>query len=286
MAESEPSWWTVPPPADAREVRSRHEDNRAAWNEGAAEYRREIEETIRFLRGGGSNLHPIERAMLGDLRAWCRRAVHLQCASGRDTLSLLNEGVGEVVGIDISDLMIENARRTSEALAAPARWIRCDVLDAPHDLDGGFDLVYTGRGAIGWIHDLGAWAAVVARLLRPGGVLSLFDDHPVTYLFDNEAAALIPTEVDYFGHAESSRGWSESYLGDLGTTPDRLAVKHERLWPIAAIVTALLDAGLTLERLGEHPDRYWDSYERLAPEVRERLPMTFSVLARKPGLRL
>jgi len=49
--------------------------------------------------GGGSNLHPIERANLGDLRPWCRAAIHLQCASGRDTLSLWNEGAGRVVGV-------------------------------------------------------------------------------------------------------------------------------------------------------------------------------------------
>ena len=190
-------------------------------------------------------------------------------------------GVEEVAGLDISDKMIENARRTSEALGLRARWFRCDVLDAPHELDGGFDLVYTGRGAICWIHDLEGWAAVVARLLRPGGVVSLFDDHPLTCLFDNESEALVPSGIDYFHHAECSRGWTPSYLGDLGIPVERQAVKHERLWPIASIVTALLGAGLTLERLGEHAERYYDNFEHLAPEVRLRLPLTFSLLARK-----
>ena len=74
-------------------------------------YTAEIEETIAFLAAGGSNLHPVERANLGDLAAWCGTAIHLQCASGRDTLSLWNEGVPQVVGVDISDVHIANARR-------------------------------------------------------------------------------------------------------------------------------------------------------------------------------
>jgi predicted O-methyltransferase YrrM len=89
--------------------------------------------------------------------------VHLQCASGKDTLSLWIEGVEKVVGIDISDVHIANARRLSEAAGCrTVRWYRCDVLDTPQDLDGTADLVYSGRGAMFWVHDLDAWMAVVA----------------------------------------------------------------------------------------------------------------------------
>ena len=125
-----------PQARDAAEVRARHEANRIAWNEGAVAYREEIEETVRFLRAGGSNLHPVERANLGVLKDWCATAIHLQCASGRDTLSLRNEGVANLVGIDISDLHIENARATATALGWHAAFVRCDVLDTPHEFDG------------------------------------------------------------------------------------------------------------------------------------------------------
>jgi hypothetical protein len=51
--------------ASAAEVRACHEANRAAWNEGAARYTEEIEDTIAFLRAGKSNLIP--RRILGRL---------------------------------------------------------------------------------------------------------------------------------------------------------------------------------------------------------------------------
>ncbi len=230
----EPEFEFCAPAASAAEVHARHAANRAAWNEGAVRYSEAIAETIAFLAAGKSNLHPIERANLGDLRSWCRTAIHLQCASGRDTLSLWNEGVPSVIGVDISDVHIANARQVSEALGAPATWYRCDLLDTPHELDGTADLVYTGRGALCWLHDLDGWAAVIARLLKPGGVVSVFDDHPVTWLFELETETLVATGHDYFAHADSSQGWPSTYIGDLDVPVARQARKYERLWPLSS----------------------------------------------------
>ena len=114
--------------------------------------------------------------------------------------------------MDISDVRIENARRTAAALAAPATFYRCDVLDTPSGLDGTADLVYTGRGALFWLHDLDAWAAVVSRLLVSGGTLHVLDDHPLSWLFDFDADRLVPSGCDYFSlEVDSSRGgWPAS----------------------------------------------------------------------------
>lgn len=277
-----PNFVPGPLATTAEEVRARHQANRAAWNEGAARYAEEVAETIAFLRAGGSNLHPVERANLGNLRAWCHTAIHLQCASGRDTLSLWNEGVSQVIGVDISDVHIANARQTSEALAAPARWHRCDVLETPHELDATADLVYTGRGALCWLHDLDGWAAVAARLLKPGGIVHIFDDHPVTWLFQPDTPDLIATGIDYFAHSDSSQGWPATYIGDLAVPVEQQAVKHERLWPLSAVFGALRRAGLTVEHFGEHREEYWDGFPLLKPELKARIPMTFSLLARRP----
>ena len=142
-----------------------HRANRAAWDEAAERYERWLPEAIELIRSGGSNLFPVEEALIGDLRGRCRRAIHLQCAGGRDTLSLWNLGADEVIGIDFSPRMLELAGMLSAAVGAPARWVLADVIDAPAELDGTADLVYTGRGALIWLHDLDAWAAVICRLL-------------------------------------------------------------------------------------------------------------------------
>jgi SAM-dependent methyltransferase len=272
-------------PSDETEVRARHESNRAGWNEGALDYTRRVAETIEFIRARRSNLHPIERQnleQLGKLSQWCGLAIHLQCASGKDTLSLWVEGAAEVVGVDISDQHIENARQTSAALDAPARWYRSDVLDTPAELDGTADLVYTGRGALCWLQDLEGWARVIHRLLKPGGVLHILDDHPLTWLFDAAAEDLRYAGIPYFGYADSGKGWPSTYIGDsIGIPVEQQARKYERLWTLSEIINALRRAGLVIEYLGEHPDPYWDCMPNLRPELQGRIPLTFSLLARK-----
>lgn len=126
-----------------------HRETGAFWNEIADWYgERDEGAAIAFLRSGGNYLFPAERKALGDLKPWCRRAIHLQCSHGNDALSLLHQGAKEVVGVDISDRRLAVARRKTQALGAPATWYCCDVLQTPQVLNATADLVYTGKGAL------------------------------------------------------------------------------------------------------------------------------------------
>lgn len=272
----------VDPARTAEEIRARHASNRSAWNEAAAHYARTLDEAIVALRAGKSSVHPLERANLGDLRTWCRRAIHLQCASGKDTLSLWLEGAREVVGVDISDGHIENARRMGEALGAPATWFRCDVLEVPAELDGTADLVYTGRGAIAWIHDLEAWARTVARLLKPGGLLHLMDDHPFLGVVEARDGRLALRDENYFRFAVASKGWPASYIPELSGDARDQSWKFEQQWPVSAVVMAVRRAGLVIEILGEHPGGYWDIFPGVPAEALQKFPMILTLMARKP----
>ena len=53
---------------------------------------------------------PPELEAIGDLHGRCRRAIHLQCAGGRDTLSLWNLGADSVVGVDFSPRLLDLPR--------------------------------------------------------------------------------------------------------------------------------------------------------------------------------
>ena len=240
-----------------------HQENRRAWNEGAARYDEQFAASVARLQAGHA-LYPPEVRFLGDLRSWCRRAIHLQCAGGEDTLSLWKLGAGEVVGVDISDTMIDIARRKAAALGASARWFQSDILETPHELDG--------------------WAHVVARLLAPGGRFYLFEGHPITWIFEQEAATLTldPRYGDYFSErAEPDQGWPETYIGALSRPKEELAVKWERQWPLGTVMNALLAAGLRVERFEEHPDRYWEQFPNIPGGILSKFPHTYSLLMRK-----
>jgi SAM-dependent methyltransferase len=270
--------------AERSDVRAMHRANRVAWDEAAERYEHWLPEAIELIRAGGSNLFPIERDLLGDLHGRCRRAVHLQCAGGRDTLSLWVQGADEVVGIDFSPRMLALAAQLSDALGAPARWILADVIDAPPELDGTADLVYTGRGALIWLQDLVPWAALIARLLAPGGRLVLFDGHPVEWLFDADAdGRWIATGYDYFAGPEASRGWAPEYIESLSIPDAEQSWKFARAWTIGEVVSALAGAGLHLEQLAEHPVEWWGGHADIVPEERGRIPLSFSIVARRPA---
>ena len=270
-------------PDETADPRWMHAANRAAWDEASERYAGWFDEAVALIRAGGSNLFGVEHDLLGDLRAGggVARAIHLQCAGGRDTLSLWTAGDREVVGVDFSPRMLELARRLSDATGAPARWIEADVLDTPHELDGTGDIVYTGRGSLLWIHDLDAWARVVRRLLSPDGRFVCFEGHPAEWLFDaDEDGRLVATDYDYFGGVEASRGWAPEYIDRLAIPDGEQHWKFARAWTLGEILTAVAGAGLRLERLAEYPVDWWAGNRDLRPQDRGRVPLYFGLVAR------
>ena len=266
---------------EAGDVRGMHQATRAAWDEAAERYEHWLDEAIDLIRTGGTNLFGAEIELIGDLHGRCRRAIHLQCAAGRDTLSLWNLGATEVVGIDFSPRMLELAERLTAATGAPARWIRSDVLDTPHDLDGSGDLVYTGRGSLIWLQDLDAWAAVVARLLSPTGRFVLFEGHPIEWLFDaGDDGRWVVTDYDYFAGPEASKGWAPEYIDRLSIPEAEQSLKFARAWTLGEIITALLGADLRLEAVAEYPIDWWGGHGDVRPADRARVPLSFSVVGR------
>ena len=259
-----------------------HNQNKIAWNEAAAQYEKDHKEAIQFLKNGGQNLMPEEKKLLGDLST-CSHALHLQCAGGTDTLSLLHRGAHKVTGIDISDRMIELAKKKSEALKMNVEWYCCDILDTPSQLNESCDLVYTGKGAINWVHDLERWAKVVHRLLKPGGRFLLFDGHPFAYFFsiDTEELKMDPSYPGCFSSKVfSESSWPETYI-DPKLLPEKPSESHERSWPLSSVVNSLINTGLTIKHLGEYPSPYWEEFPNLEESQKATFPNTFSLLAIK-----
>jgi SAM-dependent methyltransferase len=274
----------VRPASDAERAdpRAMHRANRAAWDEAAEAYEGWLAGSIALIRAGGTSLFPLEQALLGDLHGRCRRAIHLQCAGGLDTLSLWRQGAAEVVGVDFSPRMLALARRLAEATGAPVSWIEADVLDLPAALDGSADLVYTGRGSISWVQDLDGWATGIVRLLVPGGRFVMLEGHPAEWLFDaDDEGHWRLTDYDYFAGPEASRGWDPAYIAHLSRADDDQAWKFARAWTLGEVVTALARSGLRLEEVAEHPLDWWAGHRDVRPEERGRLPLSFSVVARR-----
>jgi len=278
---------TILPQSEGSQAGKIHRETGAAWDLIAgAGYSAEVEQDVAFLRAGGVTLLEPERRLLEGLDEWCDCALQLQCSGARDLLSIWNMGAKSIVGVDISETLIGYARQKSDALGAPASWYCCDVLETPRELNGTADLVYTGRGALMWMIDLEGWAAVIERLLRPGGQVLVFEGHPLDNLWQREADAfeLRPDGVGYFDEEPyENPGFPSSALiratGDRAQRPKML----ERNWRPGEVINALAAAGLQYVHFDEYPVLFWDQFKEIPARTADRLPHTYSVLMQKAG---
>jgi len=195
-----------------------------------------------------------------------------------------------MTGLDFSPASLAEARRIAEQAGTPVEYVESDVYRAADKLGrGGFDLVYTGIGALCWLPDIRRWARVVADLLRPGGRLFLREGHPVLWTLPlPRPDGLLALELPYF-EQPAPITWTVG-----GTYVDTDAefthnTSHEWNHGLGEIVTALLDAGLTVTGLTEHDTVPWnalpgqmtllDNGEWQLTDRPERLPHTYTLQA-------
>ena len=231
--------------------------NRRAWNE-IAEVRSKTFPPAAFFAQGGCTLSAriIEAAQLSKSlskrEGHVPRLIHLQCATGEDTLSWAGLGV-EAYGVDISEPQVDIANQKAQEAGLAARFSAADIYTLPDvlpaDWPAQYDLVFTGGGALVWLPDITRWAQIVAGLLKPGGRLVLEDIHPISGILWVEDGQM-QLAGDYFGRGktEAETGWSHFKGGE-----DAKELKYEFNWPLGDIVTALARAGLVIERLEEFP---------------------------------
>ncbi len=84
------------------------------------------------MRAGGSTLRSIERDELGEVAG--KALLHLQCNMGADTLSWARLGA-IVTGVDFSHEAISVARRLTNDVGLPARFIAADIYHLPDVLN-------------------------------------------------------------------------------------------------------------------------------------------------------
>jgi SAM-dependent methyltransferase len=241
-------------------------------------------------RQGGIRVRPYEIAALGDVTG--KTLLHLQCHFGLDTLSWARLGA-VVTGIDFSPAAIRLARELAADIGmGDARFVESNIYQLPVRLGEEFDIVYTSRGVLGWLPDIRGWARVVARFVKPGGRFYISEAHPILDVFETDGVA--PRELrlqyPYWEHGDplifDVHGSYADRDADLGGEHEEHGWDHG----LGEIVTALIDAGLRIDRLEEFPFLEWpadflveDELGRyVLPEGPGELPLMFSLLASKP----
>ena len=213
--------------------------------------------------------------------------LHLQCHIGTDTLSWRRLGAAEVWGLDFSPVSLAHARSVARRAGEDVTFVEGDARRAADVIDRNFDVVVTGTGALEWLPELAGWAHGIARLLRPGGVLLVRNDHPLMGALGYEG---LEVRADYLSGSVDDYEDDGSYVpGSEGTIEHTAA--HNWNHDLQETLGSLLAAGLSIEDFRESPFAEWRSLPCLVettdgwtmPAGAPRIPLTFAVVARRPA---
>ncbi|MCE9575634.1 MAG: class I SAM-dependent methyltransferase [Deltaproteobacteria bacterium] len=261
--------------------------NRELWDEWTEINVRSAFYDVAGWKATGRGLDPEVREALGDLTG--ASVLHLQCHFGLDTLRLA-QLAAHVTGVDLSPRAIAHARALSAETGITARFIESDVYALPEVLGERFDVVFSSYGAIEWLPDLGRWAELVARYLKPGGRLVLVEGHPTMWMFDSDHPTELRVATTYFHGPQPIE-----ILPTVGNYADPTAVvtapAYSWIHDLAEIVTAVLGANLRLTALREYAHIVWKAFPFLVetapgrweqPPEQPRIPLMFALVATRP----
>ena len=217
---------------------------------------------------GGAPEWPAIRALLPELGG--KRVADLGCGFGWASRWFREQGAASVLGLDLSQNMIERARADTTDSAIAYRIADLDTLELQ---EASFDLVYSAL-TFHYVADFERLIRMIHAALAPGGDLVFTIEHPIFM------AAAHPQWID---DEDGRKTWPvNGYSMEGERRTDWFAkgvLKQHR--SLATTINTLIDAGFTLRRIKEFaptPDQI-----AAMPELAEELerPMMLLVSAHK-----
>ena len=184
-----------------------------------------------------------------------RRVLDLGCGVGQLAHHLAASGASEVVGVDLSERMLERARAE---WAHPRVTYRREAIERLDFEPARFDLVVSSL-VLHYVEDYAGLMSRIASWLAPGGVLVYSVEHPIY-------TARLPGEGWVVDETGRRTGWSLDRYAEEGAREETWFVAGVRKFhrTLATLLNGLVDAGLVVERvvepvpserwLREHPD--------------------------------
>jgi len=198
-----------------------------AYDEVAGAYSRVLDPD------GAGLADPVLTELVGDIAG--QVVLSLACGQGQDARLLARLGA-RVTGIDVSTEMLRYAREHEAASPRGIAYLRGDAQDLAALADESFDGVLCHMALMD-IPELTPTIRSVARVLRPGGWFAFSIVHPA-----------------YEPHVEIITDYLLDHRYAKRTPVDWLP-RHAYHRPLSAYVTALVEAGLRIERLIEAHQR-------------------------------
>lgn len=148
-----------------------------------------------FYASGGIIFTDAELELLGDVDGL--NVLVLQPGTGEEAVSLVNLGATVTALDDLNSLV--DAQELAHKSGIQVEFAEEDLNALSMKFrEGQYDLVYSGWGGIDWLTDIDSWAYGIADALKQGGRLVIYDEHPVSYMFEQQNGQLVVSN-SYFG---------------------------------------------------------------------------------------
>ena len=256
--------------------------NRGAWDEAAARHRSHAQYAALlegFARPGFSVLDETLTGRLQAIGLEGKAVAQLCCNNARELLSIRNLGAARLTGFDFSEAFLAQARELAEAAGIEAQLVQTEIARIPGSYDGGFDIALVTIGVFGWMPDLAEFFTTARRLLRPGGHLVIYEDHPILNMYDDRDTQLPPQpDESYFRRApyRSDHGLDYWAGKDYDAKPC-----YWHFHKMSDVIMGLLRAGFALEDFEEFPHNI-GTRDHLENQP-QQLPLSYILVGRREG---
>lgn len=181
----------------------------------------------------------------------------------------------DVTAVDIAPSHLVTARSKAAEVGVTVEFLEQNMMALDPELTG-FDLIYISWGGICWVPDLDAWAQSLAGRLNPGGMLMISEHHPLWEVLTSQPDGSLTVGADYFTPARD--GYPDPLKAPVVTrkigVPETMPLSY--VWNLGEVVSAVLNAGLTVRSLQEFPDE--QNYPGLGVHA-THLPATYLLTA-------
>ncbi|MDH3742195.1 MAG: class I SAM-dependent methyltransferase, partial [Hyphomicrobiales bacterium] len=227
--------------------------NLDAWDEAAPIHSRynQAQLIAQFSTPGYSCLDPVETARLEALGVAGKDVAQICCNNGRELLSVKNMGAARCVGLDGAPGFVDQGRELAGAAGLDVTFVCTDIYDIDDSYALSFDIVTITIGVLSWMPDLQRLFSVVAKLIKPGGALFIYEQHPILDMIEPaEADQPISWQLSYFTKEPYVESDGLDYWG--GERYDSKPLTSFS-YTMADIIMAGIDNGLTVEHFEEFP---------------------------------
>lgn len=260
------------------------EANREAWNEVTPIHQKHRPENYQelFRQKGFSTLDNLITTKLNQVGLKGKTAAQLCCNNGRETLSLLNLGADRAVGFDISDEAVTEARELARSAGLECEFVRTDVYDITNEHFGKYDMVFITIGGLSWLPDLNRFFGVVSNMLKPGGDLVIYEQHPFLYVFatevDDDFDPDFRTKVA-FSYFRTDPWRDDQGIDYIGKTTYKSKPNFSYTQKVSDIVNGIVKNGIRLDEFNEYSHDISETYGGL--ENGDFLPRCYILLGHK-----